>query len=880
MAFAKANKELLDFLDTEDKKTPVSTFHGSTLTWKKMFMRTLLGFVLLFFSLPTLSAQSKAIISGRVTDALSNEPVELVTIYIEGTNTNTETAVNGRYRIEVPAETKFRLIFTRIGYKESPVNIREMPGNSSRQLDIVLAPAESDLEVVVRASKLIEDGMIREDVEQLKLLPSTTGNLESILPHIALGASSGSGGELSSQYNVRGGNYDENLVYVNDFEIYRPQLIRAGQQEGLSFPNVDLIRDLSFSSGGFEARYGDKLSSVLDVKYKRPDSMRASLGLSFLGGSAHLEGSFNVGKDDYRKLRYLVGARYKTTRYLLGSLDVEGEYIPNFSDIQTYITYDISRDLQIGVLGNFNQSVYDFTPTQRNTGFGLVNFALQLFSVFDGRESDRFTTAMGGVSLTYIPDRDRNPLFLKLLTSTYRSDENEAFDILGSYSLRQVDSNLGSGDFGEVIAELGVGTQQEYVRNFLNTEVQNIEHRGGIEFQMDHNSIEVTSSHFLQWSAKYQREDIKDRINEWERLDSAGFSLPYSDSEVLLFDVLKTDNELISNRYTAFFQDTYTFRNESVSEWRLSAGLRASYWDLNGEFLLSPRAQVLYKPLKGKRDVSYRLAGGIYTQPPFYREMRAPDGSVNTDLLAQKSAHIVGGMTLDFYLGKKNPKKFRFITEAYYKSLWDLVSFDIENVRIRYSGLNDAKGYVAGIDLRLNGEFVPGADSWINLSFLRARERLNGVDHKIREIGDLEGRSVKDVPRPTDQFMTLALFFQDYLKSNENFKMHLNLTVGTGLPFGLRGNNTEYRNTYRFDPYHRVDIGFSLLLWDHANRYAKPKHFLNFSKKTWLSLEVFNLMQVQNQAGNTWIKTVFDQQYAIPNYLTSRRINLRMRMEF
>lgn len=844
-------------------------------------MRHLL--LLLIFCWPfLLSGQTRATITGRVTDAFSEEPVELVTIFLEDSTATffTETARNGRYRIDIPANQALRIGFSRIGYKESFVQVDPMPAGSLRQLDLVLAPQESDLEVEVRASKLLNDGAIREDVDQLKVLPSTSGNLESLLPHIALGASSGTGGELSSQYNVRGGNYDENLVYVNDFAIYRPQLIRAGQQEGLTFPNIDLISSLSFSSGGFEARYGDKMSSVLDIKYKRPDSTKASVGGSLLGGSAHLEGSVDIGKDDYQKLRYLFGARYKTTRYLLGSLDVQGEYTPNFADVQTYITYDITRDLQLGFLGNYNRSVYDFVPTERNTGFGLVNFALQLFSVFEGQERDNFTTAMGGLSLTYIPDRKRNPLFLKLLGSTYRSDENEAFDIIGNYSLRQIDSNLGSGDFGEVVAELGTGTQQEYVRNFLNANVSNLEHRGGVELQQAHSNLDITSSHFLQWSAKFQREIIDDAINEWERLDSAGYSLPFDPRSVQLFSVLKTSSSLNSNRVQAFLQDTYTYRNNARGEWRISAGARLNYWDLNRELLISPRAQVLYKPLKGFRDVSYRLAGGLYAQPPFYREMRRPDGTVNTDLKAQKSAHIVGGMTLDFYLGKRNPKKFRFITEAYYKSLWDLVSYEIENVRIRYSGENDATGYVTGVDFRLNGEFVPDAESWINLSFLQARESLTDIQHLRREIGQTEASEVDYVARPTDQFMTLAIFFQDYFKDNKNFKMHLNLTVGTGLPFGLRGNNRIYRNTYRFDPYHRVDIGFSLLLWDEEKRRLKPKHFLNVTRRTWLSLEVFNLMQVQNQAGNTWIKTVFQQQYAIPNYLTSRRINLRVKLDF
>jgi len=849
-------------------------------TLVRTIARCFLIIVSMMGSTAFLFAQDRPQITGLVTDALTEQPVELVTIYVDGSTNAVETADNGRYSINLPADEAVVLVFTRIGYKESRVEVEPMPAGTRRQIDVLLAPRESDLEVVIRASKLQEAGMIREDVEALKLIPTTSGNFESLLPSIALGTSSGTGGELSSQYNVRGGNYDENLVYVNDFSIYRPQLIRTGQQEGLSFPNIDLIRNISFSSGGFEARYGDKLSSVLDIKYKRPDSLRGSFSASLLGASTHLEGSIDVGDDDYRKFRYLVGARYKTTNYLLGTLDVEGEYVPNFYDLQAYLTYDLSRTLQVGVLANYNRAEYSFQPTQRTTGFGLVNFALQLFSVFEGQEVDDFTTSLGGVSFTYIPDRDRNPLFMKLLASRQRSDENERFDIIGNYSLRQIESNLGSGDFGEVLAELGTGTQHNYVRNFLDLQVTNVEYKGGLELQSSFSDQDITASHFLQWSAKYQREEIDDRINEWERLDSAGYSLPFDPEAVQLFSVLKTRNQLGSNRLTAYFQDTYTFRNEKKAEWKVTAGLRASYWDLNGEFFLSPRAQLLYKPLAGKRDISYRLAAGVYNQSPFYRELRRPDGTVNTGLRSQKSVHVVGGMTLDFYLGKKNPKKFRFITEAYYKELWDLVSYEIDNVRIRYSGENDATGYVAGVDFRLNGEFVPGAESWINLSLLQARESLIGVQHLEREIGDEDATPVANVPRPTDQLMTLSVFFQDYLPKNEDFRMHLNFTVGTGLPFGLRGNNTVFRNTYRFNPYHRVDIGFSYQLFDQQKAKEKPNHFLNFTRNAWVSLEVFNLMQVQNQASNTWIKTVFDQQYAIPNYLTSRRINLRLRFDF
>jgi hypothetical protein len=834
------------------------------------------------FSFSLLHAQEPvAFVEGRVRDALTGQPVEVATVYIDGTNRVTETERNGKYRLEAPAGKKLVIVFTRIGYKEQRRSLEPLAANATQTLNLELEPAVSDMDIVVTDTRIGDGGMIREEMTELKLLPTTTGNLESVLPNIALGASSGTGGELSSQYNVRGGNYDENLVYVNDFEIYRPQLIRAGQQEGLTFPNIDLIRSLSFSSGGFEARYGDKQSSVLDIHYKRPDSLRASASASFLGATAHLEGSTKLGKASYKKLRYLLGARYKTTRYLLGTLDLQGEYLPDFTDIQAYVTYDFRPHWQLGLIGNLNRSVYRFTPQTRSTAFGLVDFALELFSVFEGQEVDDFTTNLLGVSMTYLPERRRNPYFLKFLASRYQSSENERFDITGFYSLREIDSNLGSDNFGEVLTELGSGTQQQYVRNYLFASVTNLEHKGGYELELEPRDEAANSSHFFQWSAKWQYEWIDDQLNEWERLDSAGYSLPYDTNQVLVFRVLKKDlDPLSSHRLTAYVQDTYTWRKDSVADIRISAGVRAAYWSLNGEAFVTPRAQLLYRPLKKDGNTTFRLSSGLYYQPPFYRELRDPEGLINRDVLAQKSAHVVGGFTRDFKWGRLSEKPFRFIMEVYYKWLWDQVSYDIENVRIRYSGQNDARGYVTGVDFRLNGEFVPGAESWFNLSFLRARESLLGVQHLRREIGEPQAVEVEDVPRPTDQAMTLSMFFQDYFPKNENFKMHVNLTVGTGLPYGLLGNNRVYRNTYRFTPYHRVDIGFSFQLWEEARRAKRPRHFLRFTRNTWVSLEIFNLMQVQNVASNTWIKTIFNQQYAIPNYLTSRRINLRARMEF
>ena len=841
-----------------------------------------LGALLLLCSCALAQVETAAI-SGRVTDGVNGNPAEFVTIYIDGSTTAVESAANGRYLISVPAGEDFTLVFRRVGYRESRVEVDELPPGGRQQIDVDLAPAASDIEVVVRSSKVIEDGgMIREQPEALRLLPSTTNNLESLLPHIALGVSSGSGGELTSQYNVRGGNYDENLVYVNDFEIYRPQLIRQGQQEGLTFANPNLIRSLSFSSGGFESRYGDKLSSVLDIKYRRPDSTRGSLDLSFLGGGAHLEGSRRLGPRNHNRFRYLLGARYKTTRYLLGSLDTRGEYQPNFVDLQGYFTYDFSPQLQVGLLANYNRSIYNFDPERRQTAFGGFFETLQLSTDFAGAERDDFLTQMAGLSLTYIPERKRNPLFLKLLASAFRSDENEAVSIGGDYRLGQLDIDLGSSTFGEVVNELGSGTQQQFIRNFLDIQVYNAELRGGLE--LNTGTAQTTRAHFLQWSAKVQHERVNDFINEWERLDSAGFSLPFNEDAVELFSVLKTENILQSNRLSGYFQDTYTWRREDRADLRLSAGLRATYWDLNGELVVSPRAQLLYKPLGGTKDITYKLAAGRYAQPPFYREMRRFDGSVNRNLRAQKSTHFVAGLTSDFYYGRRNPKKFRLITEAYYKQLRDLVSYEIENVRIQYSGENDASGYVTGLDFRLNAEFVPGAESWLNLSLLRARENLTGVQHREvvgrDSLGDAILENIDDVPRPTDQLFRLSLFFQDYLRNNPNFRTHVNLTVAGGLPFGFPGDNREVRNPLRFNTYHRIDLGFSFRLFDRATSPRAETSLLRFTRQTFLSLEVFNLMKVANQAGNTFIKTILLQQYAVPNRLTGRRINLRLRMDF
>lgn len=842
-------------------------------------MSNRLLFFLIFTAIVTSISAQNSVVFGIIRDIDSNQGIDFVTVYVEGTTNVTETDQYGQYKITTEPNKKIILKFSRLGYTDLTVNVEAMQPGQKRNINVKMVPKASDLEIVVRAGKIEDVGMVREEVTELKILPTASGNFESILPHIALGVSSGAGGELTSQYNVRGGNYDENLIYVNDFEIFRPQLIRSGQQEGLSFPNIDLIRDLEFSSGGYEAKFGDKMSSVLDIRYKRPEEFRASVTASLLGASAHIEGSRRVGANAWNKLRYLIGARYKTNAYLLGSSTIKGEYVPSFTDIQAFVSYELNKEWQVALISNYNGSLYQFQPSSGKSKKGTIDFQLELNTLFEGQESDNFQYGMGGLSFTYVPERNKNPLYMKFLASAYRASEEEKFDILGFYRLSQIETALGD-NTGQEIAVLGTGTQHTYTRNFLYNTIHNFEYKGGLELQNDATKTSGTN-HFLQWGLKFQREQFDDKINEWERLDSAGYSLPYSDTEVLLSKVLKSENSIENNRLQAFFQDSWTYRNDK-SELKITGGIRSTYRSLSKELLLSPRMQILFKPLSWNSDISFKLSGGIYNQAPLYRELRRPDGSINPNLKSQKSTHLVAGVSYDFTWEKVSNRPFRIISEVYYKSLWDMVSYELDNVRIRYAGENNSTGYIMGWDFRINGEFVPNAESWINLSFLTARESITGVNHLRYEVRDSVRVpvTVSDVPRPTDQLMTLNMFFQDYLPKNENVKVNLNFSVGTGLPYGPRENNLEFRNFFRLKPYHRIDIGFSVQLWKAEWKNKKQRHPLRFSQNSWISLEAYNLLQITNQASVNWIKTLTNEEYALPNNLTGRRINLRMRVDF
>lgn len=830
-------------------------------------MRYIFTVFLFLLSLSSTTAQ-KASIYGQITDAQNGETIIGATIIIVDKNKGVATNNKGRYELKVDANQPVIIEISYINY-EKYRDTFNLKSDQKVELNVALT-VKTDVQIVVTDER--PNQMVREGVKQLELLPIASGNLESALPTLFMGVRSSN--ELSSQYSVRGGNYDENLVYVNDFEVYRPFLIRSGQQEGLTFPNMDLIRDLSFASGGFQAKYGDKMSSVLDITYKIPDTAKASVTMGLLGASAHVEGSVAKKSDSTgrQRLRYLFGARYKTNAYLLSSLDLKGEYNPQFSDFQGMITYDLNNNWQVNALGNYSRSVYQFVPESLTSTLGLVNYALQFRVAFDGQEVDDFTTGMGGLSLIYLSDK--KDFFLKFLTSTYQSRENERFDLIGRYLLGEIETDLGSDNVGEIVGILGIGTEHNFARNYLTANVYNAEHKGGLQRKGSKNN----NSHFIEWGVKFQSETIIDELKEWELLDSAGYSVPFDTNNVFLNEVVKTNISLQSNRFSIFAQDTWNIL-DSNKDINLTYGLRAQYWDLNGEFIVSPRVQMIYRPLQSKRDLTFKLSSGLYFQPPFYRELRNQQGIVNTDVLSQKSFHVLAGGTLDFVVGNK---EFRFIAETYYKYLWDLVAYDVDNVRIRYYGENNASGYATGLDMRLNGEFVPGAESWINLSFLRTRESFDGVQHLLRAVGRPDDTMrVNDVPRPTDQFFALSVLFQDYLPQNENFKMNLNLTMSSGVPFGLPDDNVTYRNTYRFNPYYRVDIGFSALLWDrNKGKRWQNDNVMRHVRKAWVSLEIFNLLAVQNTASNTWVKTIFSQQFAIPNYLTSRRVNVRFRVDF
>jgi len=797
-------------------------------------------------------AQETTVIYGKISDSTGNV-VYLANITIEGEKTGTTTDKNGAYELKLPANTDLTINYSCIGFQTIHLNFKGAAGQRI-QLDQILAVSYKTLqEVLISSNYDRTSNLTRINVRTLDMLPNTTGGIESLLKTLP-GVSSNN--ELSSQYSVRGGNFDENLVYVNDIEIYRPFLIRSGQQEGLSFINSDMVSSVMFSAGGFDASYGDKMSSVLDVNYKEPTRYGGSVSASLLGGTLHFEGS-----DKDRKFTHITGIRYKTNQYLLGSLDTKGEYKPRFIDLQTYLKYRFSSKFDISFLGNMSQNEYAFVPVTRETSFGTINTALKLKVYYDGNELDKYTSSFGAVTTSYHVDEKLN---LKLILAAYTAQEQETYDIQGQYLINELDNTIGSTTFGDSIKNIGVGTFLNHARNFLTLNVWSISHIGS--FNRD--------GHKIKWGAKFQQEYVTNKLNEWQLVDSTGYTIPYSDTSLSLYSVIKSKNTISPFRLSAYLQDTKEIKLAGGTLY-LSAGIRANYFSLNSQFYLNPRASVAWDP-KWSKNFLFRFATGFYFQPPFYKELIDPYGNMNTGLLAQRSYHILAGADYVFQMWDR---PFKLTSEAYYKFMDDLVPYKIDNVRIIYLAKNSARGYATGIDFKLNGEFVEGTESWASLSFMRSMEDIKG-DYYLNTSG--EKVNIGYYPRPTDQLVNFSLFFQDYLPNNPSYRVNLYFLFGSRLPFSPPVTD-RYDVTYRMPSYKRVDIGFSKVIKD-ENTQSKFAMWNPF-KTVLVTGEIFNLFGVNNTISYLWIKTVSNLQqmpgmFAVPNYLTSRRFNIRLTLRF
>ena len=788
-----------------------------------------------------LPAQNTVRISGVVKEA-TGEFVELANIAVLGTSAGSTTDSKGFYRLITTRKNEILIAVSRLGYQRREIQLHpaDYPDPLNINLDIDLVPmVETVDEVVIRADRDPGSNLVRIDPKAVSVLPNASGSFEGIIKTM-MGVVSTN--ELSSQYSVRGGNFDENLVYVNDIEIYRPFLIRSGQQEGLSFINPDLVSSVLFSAGGFDARYGDRLSSVLDIRYKKPTFFAGSSSLSLLGGSVHLEGT-----SKNRRFSFITGIRYKSNKYLLNSLETKGDYDPKFFDFQTYLTYDLSDVWELSFLGNIASNRYNFIPKYSETSFGTVKDAIQLEIWFDGKEVDAFSTYMGAATATFHPD---NNLEMKWIVSAFRTEETESFDIQGQYLLNELDERLNSDNFADSIVNIGVGTFLDHARNRLKANVFSLEYKG---------KWRAPGNHSLQWGARLQHSFFTDRIEEWMMMDSAGYSLPYSDSSVNLYQTHFAESELTQNQLTGYVRDSWE-KSLPSGKLILTGGLRGTFMTINRELLISPRTSISFLPA-WEKDLQFRLSAGAYHQPALFKEFRDLSGKMNPDVKAQKSIHVVGGT--DYYFMAWN-RPFKFTTELYYKYLWDLIPYEVDNVRIRYYGDNLSYGYAVGLDFKVNGDFVPGIESWANLSIMQTQE-------------DIEGDTVGFIARPTDQRVNVALFFQDYLPNNSSYKAHLSILFGSGIPFGPLGSQT-LKSALRIPPYRRVDLGISKIIID-GKKPSNKKFFKQF-ESLWLSLEVFNLLDIQNTMSHIWIKDISNRQYASPNYLTGRRLNLKLQANF
>ncbi len=817
------------------------SFIKSITIFCKMNIKTYILSIISLLLFASLShAQVK--IHGKVIDT-ENKPLEFVTVRIAGTAIGVITNMDGDYSLSTASQDTIHVIFSSIGYREEKRTLIDAKGDIA--LNMRMEQQSKKLqEVEVTEFKKQTGAMQKLDHDAYKLAPDVSGgSVESLLMTMA-GVNSSN--EMSSQYSVRGGSYDENSVYINGIEVYRPQLISSGQQEGLSIINPDMVGEIGFSTGGFSAEYGDKMSSVLDITYREPQAFEGSLSLSLMGGS------FAIGQSS-KKFSQLHGIRYKRNASLLSSMETKGEYDPNYFDYQTYLTYKLNKKWKISFLGNIAVNNYKFVPVNRETNFGTSTDAKQFKVYFDGQEKDKFETYFGALSLNYKPSKSSDFTFL---ASRYLTNELVTYDISGEYWLDQAGTTGGGNADNAIGGELGVGRYHEHARNRLKASVFALALKGNT----------AINYHNISYGLSFNHENIHDRSREWELRDSAGYSLPSTGDAVNVIYNLSSRQDFSTNRLAFFMQDTYKL-NTDFGLFSFNGGLRFSYWDFNKEFLVSPRVNVGFVP-EANSHFAFRLATGLYYQSPFYKEYRRPieDASGNTfiklndNIKSQRSFQIILGSDYTF---RAMGRPFKFSAELYYKSLSELIPYEIDNLKIVYTGLNQSKGYTTGLDMKLFGQFVPGTDSWISFSLMKTQEDLNGIK----------------VPRPTDQRYSFGLYFTDYFPKFPKLKFSLRGIFSDGLPVTPPRSSRD-KGYFRTPEYKRVDVGLSYALLSPLKEGENRTGFLRHFKSIWLGFDVFNLLDISNVSSYYWVTDVNEIQYAVPNYLTRRQFNVRLTIDF
>ena len=791
------------------------------------YLKTSILFV--FFLMVTQVAIGQSFtLQGKVSDKDGN-PIELASVMVVSQGKLAMTNLKGEFHMQLHSADSVKVRFSMIGYKSKERVLRRPQG---KQTMLVQLLDDNEMQEVVVEGKTKQHGTTEElDVDKVKQGPSASGNAVEEMVQTQAGVSTHS--ELSSQYNVRGGTFDENSVYINNIEVYRPFLVRSGQQEGLSIINPDMVQSVGFSTGGFEAKYGDKMSSALDITYKRPKRTEASLTASLLGASAYL----GIAS---KKFTWTNGVRYKTNRYLLGSLQTKGEYKPSFLDYQTYLSWQPSKRWQIDFIGNISDNHYNFQPEDRETNFGTLQNVKKFRVYFDGQEKDLFRTYFGSLSIT----RHLSPRTdVSLLASAFSTREQERYDIQGQYWLTQTETS----------ENLGVGTYMQHSRDYLNANVKSLklmlQHRMG--------------KHKIEGGVTYKVEQVKENSAEYEYRDSAGYNVPHTGRDLRMIYALRAKNELNAKRIESYLQDTWNFqtRDSVPTLFTFNYGVRFAHWSFNGESIVSPRASLTITPGKN-RNLSFRIAGGLYYQAPFYKELRDTSvvngityATLNQSVRSQRSIHALASMSYRFEM---MGRPFKFTAEAYYKALSQLVPYSVDNVKVTYYGDQHATGHATGLDLKLFGEFVPGTDSWLTLSVMNTRMRLNG----------------KSIPLPTDQRYALNLYFTDYFPGTTRWRMSLKLAYADGLPFATPHQELE-NNSFRAPAYKRADIGMSYRLLDNHDGSRNT-----IFKNVWIGLDCLNLFGINNVNSYYWVTDISGQQYAVPNFLTGRQINGRVTVEF